>query len=128
MRCVERSNVRELEARTRQLAIDVVRLSRSCVHDPSLWPLLNQLVRAAGSVSANHLAVAGSRSGREFLAKLCIVCEEAAETVHWLAILLELCPDASFATEAERLRREAELLRNYFSRARATTRRNLGNT
>lgn len=123
---MDRTRVRELEATTRKLTIDVIRLSRSAGRDPSLWPVLTQLVRAAGSVSANHLAVSGARSGREFFAKLCIVHEEAAETAHWLSILVELDGCAPWAERAECLLEEAQRLRNFFSRARATTRQGLG--
>lgn len=122
---VDREVVRELERRTRAFAIDVVRLTRALGRDPSLWPVLSQVARSAGSVSANHLAVAGARSLREFQAKLAIVYEEAAESAHWLSLLEELRPGEEHAPEVSRLRTEAERLRNLFGKAKATTRNRL---
>jgi four helix bundle protein len=76
-------------------------------------------------VSANHLAVGGARSLREFQAKLSIVYEEAAESAHWLSLLEELGTDDEHRLEVSRLCTEAEQLRNLFGRARATTRERL---
>jgi len=122
---VDRESVRELERRTRTFAIDVVRLTRALGRDPSLWPVLSQVARSAGSVSANHLAVAGARSLKELHAKLSIVYEEAAESAHWLSLLQELGTAGEHRPEVDRLLSEAERLRNLFGKARATTRERL---
>jgi|GEM_PF-4692027 len=122
---MDREVVRELERRTRTFAIDVVRLTRTLGRDPSLWPILSQVARSAGSVSANHLAVAGARSLKEFQAKLSIVYEESAESAHWLSLLEELGTGDEHSREVSRLRSEAERLRNLFGKARATTRERL---
>jgi len=46
-----------------------------------------QLLRSATSVAANFRAYCRGRSQRERFAKLCIVVEEADETLFWLEIL-----------------------------------------
>jgi len=48
-----------------------------------------QLLRSATSVAANYRAVNRARSNRERFAKLCIVVEEADETLFWLELMEE---------------------------------------
>lgn len=49
-----------------------------------------QIIRSATSVAANYRAVGRARSDKERYAKLCIVVEEADETLFWLEIVEEL--------------------------------------
>lgn len=64
------------------------------------WPhrrVADQLFRSGTSVAANYHAATQARTGREFLAKLGIVAEEAAESVFWLDFAAKarmLSPDA----------------------------------
>ncbi|HLG35878.1 MAG TPA: four helix bundle protein [Bacteroidia bacterium] len=46
-------------------------------------------MRAATSVASNYRAVCRARSGAEFYSKICIVVEEADESVFWLEIITE---------------------------------------
>lgn len=48
-----------------------------------------QLIRSASSIAANYRAACRVRSRAEFFAKMCIVVEEADETLFWLEILEE---------------------------------------
>ena len=48
-----------------------------------------QLIRSATSVAANYRAVCRARSDAEFFAKLCIVVEEADDTLFWLEIIVD---------------------------------------
>ena len=48
-----------------------------------------QLFRAVTSVAANFRAVWRARSDKERFAKLCIVVEEADETLFWIEMLTE---------------------------------------
>jgi four helix bundle protein len=113
----------ELEARTRQFAIDVSRLTYSLRGDARVSAHLDQLTRAAASVSANHRAARRARSFREFAAKLHIVNEEIDEAAHWLDLVAELVPDAPPALVS--LKREALELRAIFARSRKTVRARL---
>jgi four helix bundle protein len=48
-----------------------------------------QLLRSASSVGANYSAACRVRSQAEFYAKICIVVEEADESLFWMEILTE---------------------------------------
>jgi four helix bundle protein len=48
-----------------------------------------QLVKAATSVGANYRAACRARSQAEFFSKICIVVEEADESVYWLEVIEE---------------------------------------
>jgi four helix bundle protein len=51
-------------------------------------PIVNQLIRSSSSVAANYRAATRARSDGEFFAKICIVVEEADETLFWLEYLI----------------------------------------
>ena len=112
-----------LENRTRAFAISAVKLHRLLLSSPEFWDIARQLNRAANSVAANHRAMSRARSMREFAATLHTVHEEADEAAHWLGILRDCDPKPQVAPSIGQLLSEAEQLRNYFGRARATTRR-----
>ncbi len=48
-----------------------------------------QLLRSCTSIAANYRAVNRARSQKERYAKMCIVVEEADETLFWLELLGE---------------------------------------
>ena len=76
-----------LQERTFQFALRIIRFvdalpqTRQCAR-----PIGSQLVRSATSVGANYRAARRGRSRAEFIAKMCIVVEEADETLYWLKI------------------------------------------
>ena len=49
-----------------------------------------QIFRSASSTAANYRAMCRARSNKEKYAKICIVVEEADETLFWLEIIQEL--------------------------------------
>ena len=51
--------------------------------------ITRQLLRSSTSVAANYRAACRSRSDAEFYSKICIVLEEADETMFWLEIIIE---------------------------------------
>ena len=108
----------ELRARTRQFAVDVIRLCLKLGRDDVGRMLRPQLLRAGGGVAANNRAAGHSRSRREFVARLSIVIEEADEAELWLDLLetLGLGPQI----EVRRLKGEAGELRAIFSASRST--------
>lgn len=118
-----REGLDDLEARTRQFAIDVVRLTKQLNTQALLWDSCRQVSRAACSVAVNHRTMRRARSLKEFAAKLQIVNEEIDETASWLSLLTDLAdePPPGLATALK----EAHELRAIFARARATTRRKL---
>ena len=121
-----RTGITDLEARTLVFATDAINLGRALSRQPSLWPIVEQLSRAAGSVSANHRAMRGARSTREFAAKLIIVNEEIDEAVHWLSIVVTTNRDRSLDPSIGQLLDEGTQLRSIFAKARRTTRERYG--
>jgi len=75
--------------RTKQLALAVLKLYQAHCKSDELRLLGKQLMRSATSVAANYRAATRARSDAEKYAKLCIVVEEADETVFWLELLEE---------------------------------------
>ena len=104
---------KELRARTKRFAIDVIRLSRELPVTLDGRTTGGQLLRAATSVAANYRSACRGRSRAEFIAKLGIVLEEADESLLWL----ELINEAGVASgpKVERLLKEADELTAIFT-------------
>jgi four helix bundle protein len=66
-----------MKQRTKQFAINIIKLYRNMPASDDARILGRQLVKAATSVASNYRAVCRARSNREFFAKLSIVVEEA---------------------------------------------------
>lgn len=79
----------QLKQRTKQFALDVIRLFRSLPKTEEARVIGRQLLKSATSVAANYRATRRARTKAEFLAKLGIVVEEADETVFWIELLKE---------------------------------------
>ena len=74
--------------RTRQLALDLIKLLSPIKYSDGLGVIRKQLFKSATSVAANFRAVCRARSERERYAKLCIVVEEADETTFWIDMVI----------------------------------------
>jgi four helix bundle protein len=98
------------------------RLSGAIGHRPECRNAAWQILKASGSVAANHRAMRRARSAKEFKAKLQIVDEESDESVCWLEILSQL--DTGRTDDVIALLAEARELRAIFAKAKATARRN----
>ncbi|MEX0721106.1 MAG: four helix bundle protein [Balneolaceae bacterium] len=79
----------DLKKRTKLFALSIISLYRKLPKTGEAKIVGNQLLRCGTSVGSNYRAACRGRSNREFYAKLCIVVEEADETVFWLEILDE---------------------------------------
>jgi four helix bundle protein len=79
----------EFKRRTKLFAISIIHLSKSFPKTEESFIIKKQLLRSAFSVASNYRAVCRGRSDAEFFSKLCIVVEEADETVFWLELLIE---------------------------------------
>lgn len=106
-----------LRARTKALAIEVIRFVRTLPPSEEARVMSRQLLRSATSVAAaNYRAVCRARTRAISVAKLDIVVEEADETASWLELL-----DEVGVTPGERLaalRQEAEELTRIFAARR----------
>jgi len=78
-----------LRRRTTDYALRIVRLFRALANGSEGRVIGHQLLRSATSVAANYRAACRARSRADFIFKLGIVREEAAETVFWLEFLAE---------------------------------------
>jgi four helix bundle protein len=82
-------NENEFKARTKQIALRVIRLVESLPKTTSAQIIGKQLLRAATSVGANYRAACRGKSEADVLHKLSIVEEEADESLYWLELLVE---------------------------------------
>ena len=78
-----------LKQRTKEYALQVIRLVRALPAKPEGWVIGKQLLRSGTSVGANYRAACRARSRAEFVAKLGIVIEEADESAFWLDLIIE---------------------------------------
>src|SRR5687767_5596656 len=83
------SRSRQLQTRTKQFALRVIRLVEQLPPKENSRILGRQLLRSGTSVGANYRAACRSRTAKEFVAKMRIVVEEADETVYWIELLVE---------------------------------------
>jgi len=78
---------RELQDRTKQFALRVLKLMDALPHSAAGRAISSQLVRAATSVGANYRSACRARSRAEFAAKLGVAVEEADESLYWLELV-----------------------------------------
>lgn len=93
-------------ARTKKTALSIIAIVSDLKYSDALSVIIKQLIRSVTSVAANYRAVCRARSEKEKYAKLCIVVEEADETLFWIEMLI----DGGFITEEKlsALRNESE--------------------
>lgn len=83
------NKVNELKERTKKFVLSIIELYRKLPETGEARVIGNQLLRSGTSVGANYRAACRGRSDREFYAKLCIVVEEADESLFWLEVMGE---------------------------------------
>jgi four helix bundle protein len=79
----------ELKARTKELALRVIRLVDALPNSVKGRAIANQIMRSSTSVAANYRAACRARSRAEFIAKIGVVEEEADETAFWLELIID---------------------------------------
>jgi len=82
-------NEEAYKQRSKQFALDVIKLGETLPHDFVTQHIAKQLLRSATSVGANYRAACRAKSSADMIAKLAIVEEEADESMFWLEILIE---------------------------------------
>lgn len=78
-----------LQYRTKQFALRVIRLVSVLPKNTAGIAISRQLIRSGTSVAANTRAAFRGRSKKEYRAKLGIVVEEADESLFWMELLVE---------------------------------------
>jgi four helix bundle protein len=111
---------KELKDRTKKFAVDVIRLCRNLPTTLDARTVGGQLLRSATSVAANYRAACRGRSRAEFIAKLCIVLEEADESLFWLELMVE--SDLVVRARVDKLLKEADELTAIFTTSLKTAR------
>jgi four helix bundle protein len=109
---------KELQARTKRFAVDVIRFSRELPTTLDGRTTGGQLLRAATSVAANYRSACRGRSRAEFIAKLGIVLEEADESLLWLEVINEA--EVASGPKVEKLLKEADELTAIFTTSMKT--------
>ena len=79
----------ELETRTKQFALRVIRLCSTVGQAGPGGVLSRQLLRSGTSVGAQYREARRARSKAEFLSKLQSATQELSESVYWLELLGE---------------------------------------
>jgi len=81
--------IEKLRKRTTKFAVDVILFCNSLRTSKASSVITYQFVKSATSTGANYRAACRARSKSEFFSKICIVVEEADESVYWLEIINE---------------------------------------
>ncbi len=79
----------EMKAKTKQFALRVLKLVQSLPPNLVTNTIGKQLLRSGTSVGANYRAACRGKSTADFINKLCIVEEEADESIYWMELLVE---------------------------------------
>lgn len=93
--------VEGLKKRTKKFGVDVILFCDSLKKCKASAVVTYQLVKAATSVGANYRSACRGRSDAEFFSKLCIVVEEADESVFWI----EVIEDSNLSNDPVELKR-----------------------
>lgn len=107
------SKIFDLEDRTTEFAIRVIRLCKTLSKDQINSVLISQIIRSAGSVGANYREANDALGKKDFSHRLKISRKETKETIHWLKLIEEANP--LIAPRMGALVKEAIELRNILS-------------
>ena len=87
---VRTEKVRDIEERTFQFALDIVRLCQNVERKAGTARILTlQLLRSATSVGANVEEAQAGQSRADFISKYSIALKESRETRYWLRLMAE---------------------------------------
>jgi four helix bundle protein len=112
----------ELQVRTKQFAIRVIKLCEALPKVQSAVIVANQLLRSATSVGANYRAACRARSRADWINKLGIVIEEADESGYWLELIVE--SGLMSQSKISALLKEANELTAIFTASQMTSKHN----
>ncbi len=80
----------DLEKRTRDFAVRIIRFSSKLPNTPEGRVIRNQITKSATSMGANYREANRSRSKSDFKNRISICESEASETQFWLQIIIDL--------------------------------------
>ena len=79
----------EFKARTKDVALRIIKVVESLPQTRSADVIGKQLLRSGTSIGANYRAACRAKSTADILHKLSIVEEEADESLYWIELLIE---------------------------------------
>jgi len=91
---------KDLEKRTKQFAIAIIKLSSSLSNSKEESVIKNQITKSGTSVGANYREANRARSKADFSNKIKICESEVSETVYWLELIKEMnwIPDSKITS------------------------------
>jgi four helix bundle protein len=81
---------KDLEKRTRQFAVRIIKISARLPNTPEGRVVRNQLTKAGTSAGANYREANRARSKADFRNKIKICESESSETQFWLEVIAEI--------------------------------------
>jgi four helix bundle protein len=81
---------KQLEKRTREFAVRIIRLSSTLPNTPEARVIRSQITKSGTSVGANYREANRARSKADFKNKIKICESETSETQYWLEIIVEV--------------------------------------
>jgi four helix bundle protein len=93
---INQPKLKQLEQRTIDFSVSIVRTSAQYTSDLALRPIIAQLIRSATAIGANYAEANNVSSKDDYKTKIHMAKKEAVETQYWLKILSELLPKDDF--------------------------------
>ena len=81
---------KELEKRTREFAVRIIRLSLKLPDTPEGRVVRNQMTKSGTSIGANYREANRARSKADFKNRIKICESEASETQYWLEVIVDV--------------------------------------
>jgi len=100
---------KDLEQRTKQFALSVIKFVASLPQSRTCDVLTRQLLRSATSIGANYREANRAVSRADFANKIGTIQKEAAETQYWFELLID-SDIAKTSNAAHLLKESSELL------------------
>jgi len=104
----------DLEERTANFGIEIIKFTRKLPKDIIVTPLINQLIKSGTSIGANYCEADDAESRDDFRHKIGICKKEARETKYWLRAIAVALPESK--EEGRRLWQEAKELNLIFNK------------
>jgi four helix bundle protein len=80
---------KELEKRTTDFAVRIIKLSRTLPNTPEAKVIRTQITKSGTSIGANYREANRARSKADFRNKIKICESEASETKYWLEVIVK---------------------------------------
>jgi four helix bundle protein len=81
---------KQLEKRTLEFAVRIIRLSSTLPNTPEARVIRSQMTKSGTSIGANYREANRARSKADFKNKIKICESEASETQYWLEIIVKV--------------------------------------